>query len=94
MKITDIKDLEGSLESGKKALLEMAIRNLNIACNGKPFKQTLWKRKDGKGKVERISKREGVYLYLKWDALGAYPPPGMSRRVSIGEFLKDYELLA
>ena len=39
----------------------------------------------------RIVKRIGCWVYLRWDALGAYPPRGLSQKYTVGAFLKRFK---
>ena len=87
----DIKDLEGDPETGLQVLIRSSVKRLRELCGGRPRYSVVWKRKDGKGDAVRISCRKGPVLYVHWSALGAYPPRGMSRKIAIGTFLREYE---
>ena len=86
------QSLKGSYEEGLTGLLQIGVNNLLKLCKGKKLSQTLWRRKNGNGKTFRITRRNGPDLYIRWSAYGAYPPRGMSMKVSLGEFIANYEL--
>ena len=51
-----------------------------------------WARKGGDARhTYRITTWRGDTIYYCWDALGAYPPRGMSLRMPIGQFLREFE---
>ncbi len=48
---------------------------------------------NAKGIEHRIIKRISVYVYILWDAFGAYPPPGSSEKYTVGDFLKRFKVV-
>jgi len=77
------------MESNKQLLYRCGTIALIKAAKQKRYTMALWT--DGKDDY-RIVKRVGNYVYLRWDALGAYPPPGLSLKYDIGEFLKEFKV--
>lgn len=89
----DISSLEGTREQGDRALIRAAVSSLRKKAGQRDYTKTRWVqiRDNVKRNKYRIVKRVGHVLYYRWDALGAYPPRGMSLQISIGDFLRDFD---
>ena len=80
------------MEDAKQSNMAETARIRKAAKRHDYFK-ALWVFKGGNPKHRhRIIKRVGCYVYLRWAELGAYPPRGLSRKVTVGELLENYEL--
>ena len=74
-----------------KLLIRAGTASLRKAAGRKDYFSAVWTRKVS-GDQYRIVKRTGFYVYVLWDALGGYPPRGMSKKYTVGDFLYHYEL--
>ncbi len=81
------------MEETYKTLHRAGTAKIRKAAKRHNYFKALWVFKGGNHKHKyRIVRRAGTYVYLRWAELGAYPPRGLSRKVTVGDFLKDYEL--
>ena len=80
-----------SAESGLALLERSGIATLRKLCGGQPLCEVVWQRKNGKGKRERIVRRVGYHVWMRWEAFGSYPPRGTSIVRTIGEVIREWE---
>jgi len=82
------------MESDIKLLFRLGTSSLRKAAKHRDYFNAVWTRRNSNKKhAYRISCRRGGSVYLKWAEIGAYPPRGLSTRMTIGDFLKEFELL-
>ncbi len=73
-----------------KRVAGICLRN---AAKRPDYFNALWVCKNGNQKHKyRIVKRVGVHVYLQGAELGAYPPRGLSSKMTVDEFRKTYDL--
>lgn len=68
---------------------------LRKKANRHDYTNAKWRKTSGPkaGRVYVITKRVADGLFLIWDAYGAYPPPGVSVKITVMDLVKNYELV-
>lgn len=85
-------NLERTGPEGGRLLELAAIRCFKNMVKGqcKPMSAIVWRKRNGNGRLYRVTRRSGSTLWMRDSSLGAYSPRGMSQRFNVGPFLREY----